>query len=153
MAKGKTEKIVFDLVNDLIKDTALELVDVEYVKERDWYLRVFLDKDGGLDVDDCQWVSERLEKQLDQIDLIRESYYLEVSSPGLDRALHDDRDFLRYTGKKLDVNLYAPLNNTKAVVGVLKGLNDGGDLIMEVDGAELTIARTNVSLARLHLDF
>lgn len=98
MSKEQIENLVEGLVNDIIASTDLEMVDVEYVKEREWYLRVFLDKEGGLEVEDCQWVSERLENKLDELDPIKDSYYLEVSSPGIDRALKKERDFVRHSG-------------------------------------------------------
>ena len=87
MSKEKIESAVEKIVSDIIAGSKLELVDVEYVKEHDWYLRVFLDKESGMEIDDCQWVSERLEAKLDETDLIKDHYYLEVSSPGLDRPL------------------------------------------------------------------
>ena len=80
------EEAVEKIVNELLADTSLELVDVEYVKERDWYLRVFIDKEGGIEIDDCQQLSEKLEEILDEKNMIKDSYVLEVSSPGLDRV-------------------------------------------------------------------
>ena len=96
----QVEEIVLALLPE-----SLELVDVEYVQERDWYLRVFIDKEGGIDLDDCQALSEALEKELDGLGLIAGRYILEVSSPGLDRVLKKDRDFRRERGKKVDVSL------------------------------------------------
>ena len=88
MSKQQVENDVMTIAEELLKDQSeIELVDVEYVKERDWYLRVFIDKAGGIEIDDCQALSERLEKVLDEKDIIRDSYILEVSSPGLDRQL------------------------------------------------------------------
>ena len=92
MSREKIEQTVERLVNEIIQATEMELVDVEYVRERDWYLRVFLNKAGGIDLDDCQWVSERLEVRLDEIDPIKDAYYLEVSSPGLDRPLKKEKN-------------------------------------------------------------
>lgn len=96
--KQDIEAKVEELVSDILAGTDLELVDVEYVKEREWYLRVFLDKPGGIDVDDCQAVSEKLEAKLDELDPIKTSYYLEVSSPGIGRQLKKERDFIRHAG-------------------------------------------------------
>ena len=97
---AKIEERVEEIVRGLLTDVPeLELVDVEYVRERDYYLRVYIDKAGGIDIDDCQGLSERLEEILDREDFIPEAYILEVSSPGLDRVLRKPRDFEREHGK------------------------------------------------------
>ena len=97
---NQTEQLVEKIVSDLLKEKKdIELVDVEYVKEQHWYLRVFIDKEGGIEIDDCQQLSEQLEEKLDVTNPIKESYILEVSSPGLDRILKKDRDFERGNGK------------------------------------------------------
>jgi ribosome maturation factor RimP len=152
MHKDQIAHLVEEHVQAIITGTQLELVDVEYIKERDWYLRVFLDKPGGLDVDDCQWVSERLEKTLDELDPIKESYYLEVSSPGLDRPLKKDRDFARHIGDKIEINTFAPIDGKKVLVGILTGLIDG-DIHLDVEGTQVSIPRDKVSQIRLHIDF
>ena len=152
MAKDKIEELVQKLTADIIRDSALELVDVEYVKERDWYLRVFLDKTGGIEVEDCQWVSERLEKKLDELDPIRESYYLEVSSPGLDRPLKKDKDFERHAGDKVEVNTFAPIDGRKNLVGTLTGLSAEGHILLLIDGREVSIPKEKASLVRLYLE-
>ena len=152
MSVKETEKLVEKLVTDIINDTTLELVDVEYVKERDWYLRVFLDKQGGIEIEDCQWVSERLEEQLDRLDPIKESYILEVSSPGLDRPLKKEKDFLRHIGDKIEIHTFAPIDGKKAIVGTLIGMEDD-DIRVDVDGTPMQIARDKASQIRLHIDF
>ncbi|CUH96130.1 hypothetical protein P22_2218 [Propionispora sp. 2/2-37] len=152
MSKEQIEILVEKLVTDILEATELELVDVEYVKERDWYLRVFLDKEGGLEVEDCQWVSEQLENKLDELDPIKDSYYLEVSSPGLDRALRKERDFTRHIGDKIEVSTFAPINGQKKIVGTLKGLIDG-EIHLDVDGTEFNVARDKTAQVRLHIDF
>ncbi len=152
MAKIDIEALVEGLVLEIISDTALELVDVEYVKERDWYLRVFLDKEGGLEIEDCQTVSAALEEKLDKIDPIVESYYLEVSSPGLDRALKKERDFLRHAGDIVEMTTFAPVDGRKQWVGSLRGLEDG-KVVLEVEGEEVRMPREKVSMVRLHIEF
>ncbi|MCX7779313.1 MAG: ribosome maturation factor RimP [Negativicutes bacterium] len=152
MHKEQITQLVEKKVRDIIAGTQLELVDVEYVKERDWYLRVFLDKPGGLDVEDCQWVSERLEVVLDELDPIKESYYLEVSSPGLDRPLKKEQDFLRHIGDKIEINTFAPINGQKLLIGTLVSLADN-NIHINVDGNELAIPREKASQVRLHIDF
>ena len=144
------EEAVEQMARKLLEEQAgVELVDVEYVKEHDWYLRVFIDKEGGIDIDDCQTLSEKLEQQLDATSLIADSYILEVSSPGLDRVLRKPRDFVREQGKKVDVTLYAPREGKKLVVGELTGFD--GDAI-ELDG-ETKIPLADIAQVRLHIDF
>lgn len=152
MAAKQIEQLVEKMVREIIHGTALELVDVEYVKERDWYLRVFLSKPGGIEVEDCQWVSERLEKQLDETDPIKDSYFLEVSSPGLDRPLKKPQDFARHVGDKIEVHTFAPVNGQKLVVGTLLGA-DHEAIRIEVDGSAMNIPRDKASQVRLHVEF
>jgi ribosome maturation factor RimP len=149
---NRIEELVEKLVTEMLTDTSIELVDVEYVKERDWYLRVFLDKDGGIEIEDCQWLSEQLEERLDQLDPIKESYYLEVSSPGLDRALKKDKDFSRHIGDMIEINTYAPIDGQKVIVGKLKGLVNN-QIQLDVDGTELEVPRDKAAQVRLHLEF
>lgn len=153
MSKVHIEKLVEKLTGEIIQGTNLELVDVEYVKERDWYLRVFLDKQGGMELEDCQWVSERLEAKLDELDPVRESYYLEVSSPGLDRPLKKEADFIRHAGDKVEIHTFAPLDGRKLIVGTLVGISADSQIQIVVDGNEIQIPRDKVSLIRLYLEF
>ncbi len=148
---SKIEEKVEAIINDkLLKQHNVELVDVEYVKERDWYLRVFIDKPGGIGLDDCQKFSEALGKILDSSDdIINGAYILEVSSPGLDRLLKKERDFIRERGKKVDVTFYAPFNGEKMITGLLK----------EYDGKFLTLDEIDpipfdkIASVRLHIEF
>ncbi|QJW47533.1 ribosome maturation factor RimP [bacterium BFN5] len=149
---NRIEELVESLVVDMLDNTNIELVDVEYVKERDWYLRVFLDKEGGIEIEDCQWLSEQLENKLDELDPIKDSYYLEVSSPGLDRALKKDKDFSRHVGDMIEINTYAPINGQKTLVGKLNGLVDN-NIQIDVDGIEMTIPKDKAAQVRLHLEF
>ena len=140
------EKIVRELLADLPQ---LELVDVEYVRERDYYLRVYIDKGDGIDIEDCEVLSEQLEKVLDREDFIPDAYILEVSSPGLDRVLRKARDFEREHGKVVDVMLYAPFEGKKQWTGVLAGY-DGETLTLD-DGVRIPLEQ--ISQVRLHIDF
>ena len=124
------EKSVWEMAESLLAGSGVELVDVEYIKEKDRYLRVFIDKPEGIGIEDCQSLSERLEKLLDERDVIPEQYILEVSSPGLDRVLKKPRDFERERGKQVDVSLYEPMDGEKLVVGTLAGF-DGAALTLE----------------------
>lgn len=142
------EDAVEVIVSELLVGSELELVAVEYVREKDWYLRVFIDKDGGVELDDCQDVSTRLEEILDEKDLIKGSYILEVSSPGLDRELKRDKDYQREMGKSIDVSLFAPLDGFKVVTGELKAY-DGISLTVD----DKVIPMDKVAQVRLHIDF
>ncbi len=149
---NKVETLVEELALGFLEGTEIELVDVEYVKERDWYLRVFIDKENGIDIEDCQKLSEQLEAKLDELDPIRESYYLEVSSPGLDRALKKEKDFVRHAGQKVEVALYAPIKGKKVMVGVLVGLIDGKVVIAEGE-TQYSFERDKIAQVKLYLDF
>lgn len=146
---SKVETQVESLMAEILQDTAFELVDVEYVKERDWYLRVFVDKAGGVDLDDCQNISEQLSARLDAADIIGGAYILEVSSPGIDRILKKDKDFVREVGKVVDVTLYAPLDGKKLFVGELEGRDEKFLRLKDV----APLPRDKVALVRLHIDF
>ena len=142
------EKSVWEMAESLLAGSGVELVDVEYVKEKDRYLRVFIDKPEGIGIEDCQSLSERLEKLLDERDVIPEQYILEVSSPGLDRVLKKPRDFERERGKQVDVSLYEPMDGEKLVVGTLAGF-DGAALALE--GRE-PIPKEKIAQVRLHIE-
>lgn len=141
------ETVVENIVMELLADTELELVDVEYVKEQNWYLRVYIDKPGGIGIDDCQGLSEKLEAKLDECDPIKESYFLEVSSPGLDRALKKDRDLIRHEGDTVEVSTYAPVDGSKSIVGTLQGFTETELLV----GGK-TIERAKIANVKLYLD-
>lgn len=145
---GRIEAEVEKIVEELLENTALELVAVDYVKERDWYLRVFIDKEGGVDLDDCQDLSRKLEELLDAQDIIKTSYILEVSSPGLDRELKKPRDFQREMGKNIDVSLFAPLDGKKVVTGPLSAYD--GETI---NVGDMAIPMDKVAKVNLHIDF
>ncbi|MBQ1855954.1 MAG: ribosome maturation factor RimP [Anaerovibrio sp.] len=142
------EDTVEKIVEELLEGTNIELVAVEYVREKDWYLRVFIDKEGGIELDDCQELSGRLGDILDEKDVIKGAYMLEVSSPGLDRELKKEKDFRREQGKKVDVSLYAAVDGSKVLVGVLNGY-DGDNVTID----EQVIPMDNVAQVRLHIDF
>lgn len=146
------EEFVSSLVEGIIAGTDMELVDVEYVRERDWYLRVYLDKPGGIDLDDCQMVSMKLSQELDEKDPISENYMLEVSSPGLDRALKKDKDFIRYNGRDVDIQLFKPIDGSKQYTGQLKGFSEEAIEVL-IDDKVVSFARSTIAQIRLHLDF
>lgn len=152
MRREHIEELVAEEVEKIIAGTALELVDVEYVRERNWYLRVFIDKQGGVDLEDCQAVSEKLSKILDEKDPISDNYLLEVSSPGLDRVLKKEKDFIRYQDRDVDIHFFKPHNGTKLLTAVLKG-REGDVLTVSHDETEETLDMKDISQIRLHIDF
>ena len=146
---NKVETKVESLMEEILTGSDFELVDVEYVKERDWYLRIFVDKAGGVDLDDCKVLSEKLGELLDKENVIDGAYILEMSSPGLDRVLKKDKDFVREAGKKVDVTLYAPIDGKKNFTGVLEYRDK--DFLKLADFEPLP--RDKVAQVRLHIDF
>lgn len=153
MGRKQIEDRVYDMAAKLLEgQTELELVDVEYVREQqDYYLRVYIDKAGGIDIDDCQSLSEKLEEQLDAENVVPGQYILEVSSPGIDRVLRKERDFVREQGKKVDVKLYQPLlDGKKAFTAVLNGY-DAETKTLKLDERELPLE--SIAQIRLHIDF
>ena len=146
---GRVERFL----EPIMQENQFELVDVEWVKEAGtWYLRAYVDKEGGISVDDCEVVSRRLSGWLDKEDFISESYILEVSSPGLGRPLKKDKDFARSIGKDVDVKLYRARDKRKDFTGVLKAY-DEDTVTIEEEGKELVFERGEIALIRLAFDF
>ena len=137
----------------LMEENRFELVDVEYVREVGiWYLRAYIDKDGGITVDDCETISRKLGEWLDEEDFISDSYILEVSSPGLGRPLKKEKDFVRSMGKDVEVRLYKPLNKQKEYRGALKSYDADTVTITLEDGGDLPLAKSDIALIRLAFD-
>jgi ribosome maturation factor RimP len=141
------------MVMPIIEEGNFELVDVEYVKEgSNFYLRVYADKEGGINIDDCVMISRALEAKLDEDDFISEAYILEVSSPGLGRPLKKEKDFKRSIGKELDIKLYKAIDKQKEFTGVLTSYT-ADEIVLDIDGTEHTFDRKDLALIRLALDF
>jgi ribosome maturation factor RimP len=154
MAKKKVEDIVSELALPIISEHGFELVDVEFVKEgSNWYLRIYIDKPSGITIDDCQVVSEELSDKLDSVDPIKQSYFLEVSSPGLDRPLKKESDFVKYKGELVEVRLFKPINGKKVFEGELEGLKDNKIVIKQGETGALEFERENVSLVKKVIKF
>jgi ribosome maturation factor RimP len=154
LKKRRVVDIVEELVNPFIAKKGLELVDIEFVKEgQHRYLRVYLDKEGGLSLDDCQEASEYLSDKLDELDPIKESYFLEVSSPGIDRPLKRDKDFEKYKGEFVEAHLYHPIDGQKIIEGKLMGLKDNTIVIDRDEKGTVSIPRDKVSLVKLSINF
>lgn len=146
----RTEKLLLPIVEEY----QFELVDVEYVKEAgSWYLRAYLDKEGGFTVDDCELVSRRLSDLLDEEDFIPDSYILEVSSPGLGRQLKKEKDFARSLGEEVEVKLYQAVNRQKEFTGILEGYDDEKLILSFGEGENMEFRRAEIAMLRLALDF
>lgn len=146
---NRVEEAVEKIAEEILANTDYELVDVEYVKERDWFLRVYIDKEGGIGLDDCQEVSGLLDEKLEELNIINDRYILEVSSPGLDRALKKEKDFKREMGKVVDITLYKAIDGEKMITGKLTGYTK--DIITIDETRE--IALKDIALVRLHINF
>ena len=144
---------VAEMVLPLTGELNLELVDVEYTKEAGrYYLRVFIDKPGGVTLDDCQALSERLDVLLDAADPIPNPYFLEVSSPGIERPLKKAGDFVRFAGREARVKTFAPVGGRRQFKGRILGAA-GEEVQLEVEGRTVTLRLDNISSARLAYDF
>ena len=151
MAKDYEERTE-ELVLPIVEENKFELVDVEYVKEAgEYYLRVYIDKPGGINIDDCETVSRRLSDLLDEKDFIKDAYILEVSSPGLDRPLKKDKDFERSIGKDVELRTYKPIEKKKELTGSLKAF-DADTVTVTCDKKDITFNRKEIALIRLSID-
>ena len=148
--ESRTEQFLLPLMEEY----HFELVDVVYVKEAGtWYLRAYIDKEGGIAINDCEMVSRRLSDWLDREDFIEDSYVLEVSSPGLGRPLKKDKDFARSIGKEVDVRLYRLRDGSKDFTGILTQYDKESVTIELEDGSSMQIGRPEIALIRLAFDF
>ena len=146
---AKVTDAVAALALPIVEGAGCTLWDVEYVKEAgEWFLRVYIDREGGVDIDCCEAVSRPLSDALDEADPIQGSYTFEVSSAGLDRALKKPEHFAACMGRKVDLKLYRPLNGRKEITGLLTGCEDGA---VSVDGVRFD--KKDVAQTRLHVEF
>lgn len=148
--KPNTVEIVTNLAQPVVEGMGLQLWDVRFEKEgASWYLRVFIDKEGGVTIDDCEAVSRRLDKIIDEADPISQSYYFEVSSPGIGRALTRLWHLQRYLGQVVEVRLIRPVDGVRDLMGPLLRA-DEHTIALQTDGGEREIARKDASYIRLH---
>ena len=146
----RTEAILLPI----LEKHGFSLWDVEYVKEGgNWYLRAYIDKEGGIAVDDCEVISRILSDWLDKTDFIEDSYILEVSSPGLGRPLKKEKDFARSIGKEVDIRLYRARDKQKDFTGILTEYDKDSVTIETEDETRLTFERADIALIRLAFDF
>ena len=149
MKKSEIEEKTKELVLPILEKEGLSLWDVEYVKEgKDMFLRAYIDKEGGVTIDDCVTVSHALEAELDREDFIIEAYTLEVSSPGLTRPLKKTVDFTRSIGKLIEIKTYQPVNDRKEFEAVLT-YGDDDRIDVELDGETISVERSNLAKVRL----
>ena len=149
----KITELTAELAAPAIAEQGCTLWDVEYVREAGtWYLRVFIDAPGGVNIDQCEEVSRALSDRLDEEDPIEGSYVLEVGSAGADRALKKPEHFAAYLGEQVDVKLYRPRDGRKEFTGALKRYDDG-DVTLDVNGVEEQFTKKEIALVRLHIEF
>lgn len=153
MAYSKTETAVWQLAEPIADENGFYVYDIEYVKEGGiWFLRVYVDKDGGISMDECEDFSRALSDALDAADPISGNYYLEVSSPGIERRLKTEAHFKRYIGSVIDISLYKTVNGSKLITGTLKNY-ENNEITVESGGEDITFPLSSVSKANLHFDF
>lgn len=151
--KDDYEKKAEELIMPLIEKNNFELVDTEYVREGgNYYLRYYIDKENGINVDDCELISRAVSDLLDERDFIDEAYILEVSSPGLGRPLKKPKDFERSIGRQVEVKLYKAVNRQKDFEGTLISYTDS-QVTISSDGEEIILDRAGIALIRLAFDF
>ena len=149
----KVTEIVAQLAEPVVKQFGCELWDVEYVREGDQrFLRLYLDKEGGVDINDCENISRAVDPLLDEADPIAESYHFEVCSAGLERALKRPGDFERFMGSNITVKLYRPRNGLKEIPCVLTGY-DNGRVTVTAGKETITFEKSEVALVRLRVEF
>ena len=149
----KITELVASLAEPVVRSHGCELWDVEYVREgSDYFLRLYLDKEGGVDINDCEAVSRAMDPILDEHDPIENSYHFEVCSAGLERTLQRPGDFERFMGSPITVRLYRPHNGLKEIPGILRGY-DSGRVTVEAGKETITFEKSQVALVRLRVEF
>jgi len=147
--EAKTEEIL----GPITERFGVSIYDVEFVKEgSDYYLRAYIDKEGGVTIEDCENVSRALSEEIDKDDYISEAYILEVSSPGLGRTLKKARHYLNSLGEEVEIKTYKPIDDIKEFVGILKSYEDG-NIVIETENGEMTFTSDMIAKARLTIDF
>ncbi|MCM1091865.1 MAG: ribosome maturation factor RimP [Butyrivibrio sp.] len=155
MSKRETyESRAEELLTPIAADNGVEIYDVEYVKEgSDYYLRAYIDKPEGVNIDDCEKVSRALSDVLDREDFIPDAYILEVSSPGLGRTLKKDKHLAKSIGEDVEIKLFKPIDKCKEFAGTLESFDEKELTIRQEDGSGRTFERSEIALIRLALDF
>ena len=147
------EEKVFAMLEPIASRHGVNIYDVEYVEEAgEWYMRAYIDKEGGVTIDDCEAVSRELSDALDVDDFIEDAYYLEVSSPGLGRQLKKDRHLSMSIGEEVEIKTYKSIDKKKEFVGILKAF-DQDTITIDNDGEEIVFPRKDVATVKLTIDF
>lgn len=154
MSRAKTyETRTEEILLPIAESAGVEIYDVEYVKEAvDWYLRVYIDKPGGVTIDDCETVNRALSAKMDELDFVEDAYILEVSSPGLGRTLKKERHFLKSIGQEVEVKTYKPIDKEKQFVGILESYEEGV-ITIRTEKKEMKFNKEETALVRLTFDF
>ena len=148
--EARTESLILPV----LEEKNFELVDVEYVKEGGtYYLRAYIDKEGGITINDCEYVARIMNEILDRGDYIPDSYTFEVSSPGLGRPLKKEKDYVRNMNKEVEIRTYRSINKSKEFYGLLKAYDKDTVTITDEDGNDTTFSRSDIALIRQALDF
>jgi len=151
---NKTAVVVRELLEGPINDLGYEVWDVEFVKEgSEWFLRITIDREDGIDIDDCEKVHRAIDPLLDDADPIETAYHLEVSSPGLERTIRTKEHFIKSVGEKVLVKLYAPRNGLRQFEGILDVSEDGEKIYISVNGEKYEFDRAEISKANTVFDF
>ena len=150
---SKITDLVTDLARPVVEANGCSLWDVEYIKEAgSWYLRLYIDKEGGVSIDDCEAVSRGVDPLLDEADPIQGSYTFEVSSAGADRPLKKPEHFAAFLGAEVDVKFYQAVNGQKSCTGILAGYQDG-DVTLTLGNETVTFPKKEIAFVRLHVRF
>lgn len=153
MSYSKIEQLCFDLAEPIAKENGCYIYDVEYAKEGSIrFLRIFADRDGGISIDECEKISRALSTVLDKKDPIKENYFLEVSSPGIERKLKTPEHFKKYIGENIDLSFYKAFDGSKQLCAKLTGFEDN-ILKIEFEEKSAEISFSDISSAKLHFDF
>lgn len=148
--EAKTEQLILPILERM----QFELVDVEYVKEGStYYMRAYIDKEGGITINDCEAVAREMNELLDREDFIPDSYTFEVSSPGLGRPLKKEKDYVRNMGKEIEIRTYRAIDRCKEFTGILKAYDDTSVTIADENDKETTFLKTDIALIRQAIDF
>ncbi|MCH5315694.1 MAG: ribosome maturation factor RimP [Eubacterium sp.] len=148
--KGNTVSKVLEIITPFAEELGLDIWDVRFLKEgTDWYLRIFIDKEGGVSIDDCVDLTHAITKSLDDADPISQSYTLEVSSPGIERELVKDEHFERFIGSAIMMRLIRPIEKVRDFSGTLEAYDDGRITVRLTDGSELTVLNKETSYVKL----
>jgi len=153
LAGENIESKVQNLLEPIIQNLGYELYDVLYIKEgKDYYLRIVIDKESGIDINDCEKVNDAINDILDEADYIKDQYFLEVSSPGVERLLRKEKHFEKQIGNKISVKLFKAIENQKEIVGILRSYNQE-ELIIEQENKEMRIEVKNIAIAKTVFDW